>query len=304
MHHPLTFSFGLDLYLTMQGGRGGYSAQGFAGRGGGGGASGGTQGSPQKPGGATAPRSAQIPLRPLTIKMILDAQRIGDGAMIVDGRDVGQVSLVARIVDVDAATGGAATAKSHAYRVTDGTGVLSVRHWLDTSKDPESQKPHPRNHYVFAVGMVKVFQDKPILTGTVRLVADCNEITYHFLDVISTHLRLTQGEVKANSLGVAAGSSAPTSARSSGGPGLVGPGPSTAALPMIDTSSAEFPMRVKAAMARLGRKEGSGIFPAQVLPLLESHVIGVNTLAIKAALDQLARLGECLTLTNGGYTFP
>ncbi|KEG08791.1 putative replication Factor A 28 kDa subunit [Trypanosoma grayi] len=145
-------------------------------------------------GGGNQPQRRMHPIRPVTIKQLLEAQRVGEGVMVVDGREVTQATVVGRVIgyeDDDAnRVSGALTAKHYGYRITDGTGLVVVRQWMDADHNEE---PLPVQCYVRASGTVKVWQNAPIVTGTVRLVSDCNELSYHFLDAILTHLRLTKG---------------------------------------------------------------------------------------------------------------
>lgn len=60
--------------------------------------------------------------------------------------------------------------------------------------------PLPRMTHVRASGTVKVWKETPIITGTVIAIADSNELNYHALDAILTHLRLTKGDVSADKL--------------------------------------------------------------------------------------------------------
>lgn len=146
------------------------------------------------------------PIRPVTIKQLLEAQRVGEGVTVIDGREVTQATVVGRVVGYESDSdnrfsGGALTAKHHGYRITDGTGVVVVRQWMDADQQDDAL---PLQCYVRAAGTVKMWQNSPIVTGTVRLVSDCNELNYHFLDVILTHLRLTQGSRRPNSAAPAA----------------------------------------------------------------------------------------------------
>ncbi|CCD13058.1 unnamed protein product [Trypanosoma congolense IL3000] len=180
------------------------NAGGFFGGGGGAGAGAAVGGSATaNSGGTTGPNASQPqrrmhPIRPVTIKQLLGAQRVGEGVTVIDGREVTQATVVGRVIGYEDdgssgnfAAGGALTAKHHGYRITDGTGIVVVRQWMDAGQQDE---PLPQQCYVRAAGTVKMWQNAPIVTGTVRLVSDCNELNYHFLDVILTHLRLTRGE--------------------------------------------------------------------------------------------------------------
>lgn len=131
------------------------------------------------------------PIRPLTVKQLLEAQRVGEGVTVIDGREVTQATIAGRIIEYENPSANAAmTARHHGYKVSDGTGVLLVRQWMDPDQTEELL---PLHSYVRASGTVKVWQDKPIVTGGVRLISDCNELTFHFLDALLTHLRITQG---------------------------------------------------------------------------------------------------------------
>ncbi|AIN96755.1 replication Factor A 28 kDa subunit, putative [Leishmania panamensis] len=144
--------------------------------------------------GSQQPQRRMHPIRPLTIKQMLEAQSVGGGVMVVDGREVTQAIVVGRVVGYEnanmASGGGAITAKHFGYRITDNTGMLVVRQWIDADR---VQEPIPLNAHVRASGTVNVWQQTPIVTGTVVSMADSNEMNYHMLDAILTHFRLTQG---------------------------------------------------------------------------------------------------------------
>lgn len=146
--------------------------------------------SPQQKGAARGGR-APLPLRPVTIRMLLNAQRVGEGgSLLVSGREVGVVCVGGRVLEAQASTD-TATARSHTYKISDGTGIIQVRHWLDQSATDTATEEV--GSYLFATGNVKVFQDKPVLTGGVRPIADLTELTFHLLDCVNVHLRLTRG---------------------------------------------------------------------------------------------------------------
>lgn len=148
--------------------------------------------------GGQQPQRRMHPIRPLTIKQMLEAQSVGGGVMVVDGREVTQATVVGRVVGYEnanmASGGGAITAKHFGYRITDNTGMLVVRQWIDADR---AQEPIPLNSHVRASGTVNVWQQAPIVTGTVVSMSDSNEMNYHMLDAILTHYRLTQGNKRA-----------------------------------------------------------------------------------------------------------
>jgi replication factor A2 len=169
-----------------------YSAQNFAGQGR---PNNFTQQNARSPQGASAAAGTarQVrPIRPVTIKQLLEAQRVGDGITVIDGREVTQVCVVGRISQFEAqAPTGAMTARHHGYIISDGTGSLLVRQWFEQDKEAPPQLP--LNSFLRASGNVKVWQERPLVTGSARPIADCNELTFHFLDAVLTHLRITRG---------------------------------------------------------------------------------------------------------------
>lgn len=143
---------------------------------------------------AASPQRRSHPLRPMTVKMLLGAQRVGDGTLYVDNVEAGQVTVVGRIIahEANQGTGGSA-AKSVTYRISDGSGAILVRHWLDASVPVAEEEIVPVGEYIRACGTVKIWQDKPTLTGVARTIADYNEVIFHFLDTITAHLRVKGG---------------------------------------------------------------------------------------------------------------
>ena len=162
-----------------------------SGGGGGGGAMGGKGGAPTRP------------LRPATIHQVHSAQHVGDGALVIDGRECGQVTIVGRILSIDT-NQDTGVARSFSYKISDGSGLLTVRHWLIGG---EGEQALDAGVTVRATGTVSHWQNQPILTGTVRSLISGDEITYHLLECILTHNRITKGPR----------SSAPQSAPSHGG---------------------------------------------------------------------------------------
>lgn len=134
--------------------------------------------------GSDAPRKSR-PLRPVTIHQLLAAQRVGDGALVVDGHEIGQVTIVGVVLQVEVADVNAGTTQ-HSYRVCDGTGVITVRTWT-------SDRPAELNTYIRASGNVGSHQNNLSITGMVRPVSNSSEVPYHQMDCALTHLRLTQG---------------------------------------------------------------------------------------------------------------
>ena len=128
------------------------------------------------------------PLRPATIHQVHSAQHVGDGALVIDGRETGQVTLVGRVLSIDT-NQDTGVARSFSYKISDGSGLITVRHWL---LGGEEQALEPGTT-VRATGTVSHWQNMPILTGTVRPLISGDEITFHLLECILTHNRITKG---------------------------------------------------------------------------------------------------------------
>lgn len=129
------------------------------------------------------------PLRPATIHQVHSAQHVGDGALVIDGRECGQVTIVGRILSIDT-NQDTGVARSFSYKISDGSGLLTVRHWLIGG---EGEQALDAGVTVRATGTVSHWQNQPILTGTVRSLISGDEITYHLLECILTHNRITKG---------------------------------------------------------------------------------------------------------------
>jgi len=127
-------------------------------------------------------------LLPVTIKQINDAMATDDNVQI-DGRDVTQVSIVCTVLSIES------QALCNNYTVEDGTGQIDVRWWTDAENgDVHADKRSLISEmtYVRVVGKIRIFQNaKQITAFDVRPVKDFNEVTYHMIHSIQTHLRHT-----------------------------------------------------------------------------------------------------------------
>lgn len=66
--------------------------------------------------------------------------------------------------------------------------------------------PYRTDHYVRIIGNIKTFQNKRTVTaGHIRAITDFNEVFYHKLDAVHTHLQITRGPGAAGGAGAGAG---------------------------------------------------------------------------------------------------
>ncbi|KAL6452721.1 RFA2 Replication factor A protein 2 [Candida maltosa Xu316] len=128
-------------------------------------------------------------LTPVTIKQINDAtQPVPDSEFKVHNVELNLVSFVGVVRKVE--NNGATVL----ITIEDGTGTVEVRRWVDeqnTSADEESQKfEEMLNKYVFVGGSLKQFNSRKSVQNTsIFPITDSNQILYHHLSAIETHLK-------------------------------------------------------------------------------------------------------------------
>jgi len=122
-------------------------------------------------------------LSQVTIKQIKSAPPAhADDQFLVDGAEVGQLHMIARIVSIDVQS-------SHtSYQLNDDTGTLDAKQW--SNDDQQAQGPNVREgSWVHIFGRINSFQGKcSINVFDLYPVTNFNEITHHFTEVIYSHL--------------------------------------------------------------------------------------------------------------------
>ena len=137
-------------------------------------------------------------LLPATIKQLLDAkQTADDDTFRVDGRELSDITVIGVIRHV------AEHATSVIYTIEDGSGKIDLRQWLDTAgvggtasfdANASARRAQLREGiYVRAVGTLRSFQDhRSVSINFIRPIEDFNEITFHFLECVHSHLQSTR----------------------------------------------------------------------------------------------------------------
>lgn len=134
-------------------------------------------------------------LIPVTIKQLKNAAQSpgGDANFVVDGRDLYQVTIVGLIQAAEE------QATSLQFTVDDGTGSIMVKMWIDTDADEsfaERRAQWKEGVIVRVVGQLRQFNHvKSIVAYGILPITDFNEYSFHFIDVVHTHLRHTKGPV-------------------------------------------------------------------------------------------------------------
>lgn len=132
-------------------------------------------------------------LIPTTIKQLKNAPSAagGDAGFSLDGRDLHQVTIVGLIVNADE------QATNLQYTIDDGTDTILVKMWVDQDSDEsfaERRAQWKEGVYVRVIGQLRSFNNtKNLVAYSIQPVTDFNEYTFHFIEVVHTHLRHTKG---------------------------------------------------------------------------------------------------------------
>jgi hypothetical protein len=131
-------------------------------------------------------------ITPVTIKQILEAEKISDTEFSISNREVKDVCLIGAIHKITPGT------NTLTYYVEDGTGALDVKEWFGNSDDNETiERKNSRviGSYIRVVGMIKDFNEKKsVFTfNPVQIITNYNDITHHFLKTIVAYLHNTRG---------------------------------------------------------------------------------------------------------------
>ena len=83
------------------------------------------------------------------------------------------------------------------YTLDDGTDQIVVKMWVDQEQDDafaERRAQWKEGAIVRVIGNMRAFNNmKSVVAYSIQPITDYNEYTFHFLEVIHTHLRFTKG---------------------------------------------------------------------------------------------------------------
>ncbi|KAI9031596.1 hypothetical protein CLU79DRAFT_715263 [Phycomyces nitens] len=129
-------------------------------------------------------------LRAVTIKQINSATVLPDSKFKIDNVDVANITFVGIIRNVTE------QATSTNYTVEDGTGAIDVVFWGnqgDTEEVLAKRREMTVNTYVRIWGRPHSFGKHTNCSAfTVRPIVDFNDISYHFIECVHTHLTFTK----------------------------------------------------------------------------------------------------------------
>ncbi|KAJ1656709.1 Replication factor A protein 2 [Dispira simplex] len=128
-------------------------------------------------------------MRPVTIRQILGLeQEHADANLKLDGHELTQITFVANVRK------SAQQTTYTAYTLEDGTGAVEARRMTQSQNGLVEEEHIADNTYVRVVANVRFFANKcQVYISKIKPVTDMNEITFHFLNAIHTHLELTRG---------------------------------------------------------------------------------------------------------------
>ncbi|XP_062507052.1 replication protein A 32 kDa subunit-like [Corticium candelabrum] len=126
----------------------------------------------------------------VTVHQLMNAEQ-QDDAFLINGRDVHQITFVGRIMTVQESS------TNILYKIYDNTAdPCEVRKWIDSddsTADIDKRSECREGVVVRVYGHLRVFQgQKSVVAFAVSPVTDFNEITFHILDIVHTHLALTK----------------------------------------------------------------------------------------------------------------
>jgi replication factor A2 len=127
----------------------------------------------------------------LTVKQVLNSKG-PDEVFKVDDVELNTVKLVGALLDPhDHST-------NFTFKLDDGSGIIECKQWIDKdSGAPSSLTNVPPGAFVKVFGNIREYEGKiHILVFNAQVVHDWNEVSYHMLDTILTHLQNTRGPMQ------------------------------------------------------------------------------------------------------------
>ncbi|KAG1438201.1 hypothetical protein G6F56_012743 [Rhizopus delemar] len=139
---------------------------------------------------ARKPMSEQT-LRPVTVKQIRNSEsQTGEGLCKVDNVDCTQVTFVGIIRNIHTLQ------MNMVYTIEDGTGSIDVRRWIEqneTEEESDDRRSLIQDIYVRVYGRINHFNGRVTVTAfSIKPIVDFNELTYHFLDAIQSHVTFSK----------------------------------------------------------------------------------------------------------------
>lgn len=150
-------------------------------------------------------------LLPVTIKQLKSATE-QESKYVVDGKILSQITFVGLVLNMEVQS------TNINYNIDDGTGHLQVRVYIDMDEpDPVQLR---EGQYVRVIGNLrKLGGEMSVVAFQLRPIKDHNELTFHMLEVVHTHLQSTRGPAEGPPGAAHAGSGGPVKLEGGGGGG-------------------------------------------------------------------------------------
>eukprot|EP00257_Ricinus_communis_P020794 XP_015580127.1 replication protein A 32 kDa subunit A [Ricinus communis] len=132
-------------------------------------------------------------LVPVTVKQISQASHSGDenSNYVIDGVDVTNVTVVGMVFDK------AQKVTDVNFTVDDGTGRIGCKRWVNENFDSSEMETIQDGMYVRVSGHLRSFQGvRQLGAFSVRPVMNFDEVTFHFIDCIHTHLLNSKSQLQ------------------------------------------------------------------------------------------------------------
>eukprot|EP00457_Paulinella_chromatophora_P009786 gb/GEZN01009860.1/.p1 GENE.gb/GEZN01009860.1/~~gb/GEZN01009860.1/.p1 ORF type:complete len:318 (-),score=59.93 gb/GEZN01009860.1/:229-1182(-) len=160
------------------------------------------------PGAGKKKKFEQQSLLAVTISQLKKAEQ-RESKYVIDGKEISQITFVGLVVSMDMQS------TNINYMIDDGTGMLTVRVYID--QDEQDPQQFQQDQYVRVVGNLRSLNgEMSVVAFQLTKVVDHNEITFHLLEVIHSHLYNTRGPLAGAAAGVA-GAGAPLASHSNSG---------------------------------------------------------------------------------------
>lgn len=131
---------------------------------------------------------------PVSVKQVLHSKS-PEEVFKVDDVELNTIKLVGTLLDPhDHST-------NFTFKLDDGSGIIECKQWIDKdSGTPSALTNVLPGSIVKVFGNIREYEGKiHILVFNASQLDDWNEVSYHTLDIILTHLQNTRGPIQASS---------------------------------------------------------------------------------------------------------
>jgi replication factor A2 len=224
-------------------------------------------------------------LLPVTVKQLLSAMSSEDGYK-VDDVALTTLKLVGTLV----------APQEHStnlnFKLNDGSGTIECKQWIEKDAGAFSKLRSLREGLlVRVVGNLREYEGRThVLVFDVTPISDWNELTYHILDVVFTHVQNTRGPIPGSASSGAGGMMGITSTPSA----MRGPSSSFAVGAAINNKRDDINQAIFNAYAS-NINQDTGIRLDEVLAILKSKGIIISFEQLTKGVEQLCNDGRLYT---------